>query len=170
MVSITSETLAIPEDVVYGTTSSYTVPAGKYAVAYMTNRSYMQMRNDYVPMVSNSIMALRTRHEVTTHTTEVLLLEGQTVNIVVTGPLPPGNYIPGLGLDKENSYLRETYAEIDGVNEVKLLTTNIVLITDIVPLGNPSWSNTYITTTDEPYWTIAVYPKPINNLPDELKE
>ena len=168
MVSITSETLAIPEDVVYGTTGSYTVPAGKYAVAYMTNRSYIQMQNSVVPSYSHSNLALRTRHEVTSHTSEVTLLEGQTVSVATTGPVPPGNFIPGLG-PKETVYTRETYAEIDGINEVKLLTTNMIIITNNVS-ANPNWGDAYLTTTDEPYWTIAVYPKPINNLPDELKE
>ena len=160
--------LAIPEDVIIGTTSSYTVPAGKYAVVY----PYAEVR------VTSSTAGNST--EVTTSgngLTKIQALEGQVLNFdsnqysnsyystnASTAATQPINYFT-MG--------SPSVFTIDGVDVGMIAYTEIQLTTlsSTVGGGADGWSELkYIYTTIDPYWTIAIYPIPVNNLPDELKE
>jgi hypothetical protein len=182
MTTLFKQILPIPEQVVGGT-GSYTVPAGKYGYfrgtisGYMCNMPWTARFGDYTSSVlyapgepanySNSGNFPNSPYfleQLTQDSGEQWVVEGNSITVSLSSYAYRYDNIGTVNAWAEQ--IRHNYIAINGTPAVRVMF-------NIARFGKRG-SNTYNFTSGYcnavASWSVAIFAKPVNNLPDELKE
>ena len=158
MVTLVSNILEIPEDIVHNPTLPYVIPQGKYAVIYPT--ASVSVTN----IARSSGGEFSSRKLEVSKMEKVYALEGQSVDITPATLSPTGVTMAALDTIETINY--PTMLTLDGVDSSLISNMSLTIVCE----GEGSASTFTWSLSSEEFLTVVIYAKPINNLPDDLKE